>query len=107
MDAHGITYARTALLRFSSATRGRFWGGADLAVWSSMTGGVNEGEVGRASFAEKCPSRRRGNKPKVRKSDAPESPNGQDVEVKIRADDIAVEEKRAYRVKSHSIGTDN
>lgn len=51
------TYARTARLRFSSATRGRLgccWGGCTGAeVESSIAGGINEGAVGRASSAEK------------------------------------------------------
>lgn len=54
------TYARTARLRFSSATRGRLGccccgggGCAGAEVESSIAGGINEGAVGRASSAEK------------------------------------------------------
>lgn len=51
------TYARTALLRFSSATRGRFCCCAGVEVESSMTGGVNAA-VGGAWSAEEERRRR-------------------------------------------------
>lgn len=50
----GSAYARTARLRFSSATRGRFcWAGVEVGSSITGTGGVNVGE-GRASSAEKA-----------------------------------------------------
>ena len=60
----GEAYARTARLRFSSATRGRFCWGAGVEIESSIAGGISEGEVG-ASSAGQRDTREEGEEQKV------------------------------------------